>query len=208
MRILATFAGLAALIGTIGLFLALGLATGNKNVAVALAVVGFFPGMVAFLFLLVLLYPKRHIRFYADDTQREVLLEVLQDKKFMPINARYTVIDPDGRVLARFRKNYIYNFFRRRWYIYYPDGELMAMALEDSLALSLLRRFFGYWITMFLMTNFIITRRDTDIVLGEFNRKFTLLDSYVLDMSPDRRNYIDRRIAIALGVMLDTGEHR
>jgi hypothetical protein len=49
---------------------------------------------------------------------------------------------------------------------------------------------------------------DKETLLGEFNRKFTLLDRYVLDLSRDRSNYLDRRIAIALGVMLDTGERR
>ena len=34
------------------------------------------------------------------------------------------------------------------------------------------------------------------------------LDRYVLDMSGDLSRTLDRRIALALGVMLDTGERR
>ena len=45
-------------------------------------------------------------------------------------------------------------------------------------------------------------------VIGEFNRKLTVLDRYVLDMSADPQHTVDRRIALALGVMLDTGERR
>jgi hypothetical protein len=44
--------------------------------------------------------------------------------------------------------------------------------------------------------------------VGEFNRKFTLLDRYVLDLSQDSGRALDRRVAIAMGVMLDTGERR
>jgi hypothetical protein len=44
--------------------------------------------------------------------------------------------------------------------------------------------------------------------LGEFNRKFTLFDRYVLDMTADTSRAIDRRIALALGVMLDACERR
>jgi hypothetical protein len=45
-------------------------------------------------------------------------------------------------------------------------------------------------------------------VIGEFNRKFSLFDKYVLDMSADRSLELDRRMAVALAVMLDTGERR
>jgi hypothetical protein len=45
-------------------------------------------------------------------------------------------------------------------------------------------------------------------VIGILNRSFTILDRYVLDMSPDAGNRIDRRLALAMGVMLDTGERR
>jgi len=45
-------------------------------------------------------------------------------------------------------------------------------------------------------------------VIGEFKRKFTILDRYVLDMSGDPQRLMDRRVALALGVMLDTGERR
>jgi len=44
--------------------------------------------------------------------------------------------------------------------------------------------------------------------LGVFNRSFTILDRYVLDMSADLKARIDRRLALAMGVMLDTGERR
>ena len=45
-------------------------------------------------------------------------------------------------------------------------------------------------------------------LVGTFNRKFTLLDRYVLDLTGDPGRMLDRRIALALGVMLDTGERR
>jgi hypothetical protein len=45
-------------------------------------------------------------------------------------------------------------------------------------------------------------------VVGEFRRKLTILDRYVLDLTADRARAFDRRVAVALGVMLDTGERR
>jgi hypothetical protein len=61
-----------------------------------------------------------------------------------------------------------------------------------------------------LRTNYVIVRgssADGDR-LGEFNRKLTLFDRYVLDLSADPTRSLDRRIALAMGVLLDTGDGR
>lgn len=209
---LAALAGIGAMLIVMGLFAGIGYLIGHAagdRVGLFIGiftVIGIPLALLAMAVLILMIAPKRHIQFYADDSKRELLLEVLQDKKFAPINATYTVVDPDGKVLARLRKNYLYNFFRKRWYVYYPDGEDMMMALEDSLIMSLLRRFgplFALW-----RTNFIFTKPDGETVIGEFIRKFTLFDRYILDMTRDRRGYIDRRVAVALGILLDTGEQR
>jgi hypothetical protein len=60
----------------------------------------------------------------------------------------------------------------------------------------------------FLRTNFVFHRAGSDRVIGEFKRKLTLFDRYVLDLTADRERAFDRRVALALGVMLDTGERR
>ena len=73
--------------------------------------------------------------------------------------------------------------------------------------LSLLRRLIGPLFGL-LRTNFIITAGESEQVIGEFNRKFTIVDRYVLDMSADPARSLDRRVALGLGVMLDTGERR
>lgn len=179
-----------------------------KDVQPGVAVVAVFACLAALLVVAVVLSAKRHVTFYRDESRGAPLLQVLQDKKAQLIVATYTVLDAAGRPLARLRKNYLYNVFRKRWYVVAPDSErVIAMALEDSLILSMLRRLLGPLFGI-LRTNFVITRGESEDVIGEFNRKFTLLDRYVLDMSADRGRYLDRRIAVALGLMLDTGEKR
>jgi len=116
-------------------------------------------------------------------------------------------VTPTGEPLATLRKTYLHNIVRKRWYVTTPRGEPIAMAIEDSIVLSLLRRVLGTFFG-FLRTNFIFVRGRDEEVFGEFNRKFTLLDRYVLDLSADAGRTFDRRLAVALGVMLDTGERR
>lgn len=202
---------LAAFIAMFAVFLAFSAIAEQTPVQSAaraiILIVGALLAFVAAFAVGVPLSAKRHVTFYRDASKRDRLLDVLQDKKFQPITYTYTVRDRTGRPLARLAKNWLYNVFRKRWYVYAPNGRLMLVAKEDSIILSLLRRLIGPLFGL-LRTNFIFLPVNSDDVVGEFKRKFTILDRYVLDMSADRQRLVDRRIALALGVMLDTGERR
>lgn len=212
--------GCLAILGAIGAFLVLFAiamvgfsvldSAGNKLAAGIVMVVGLILATILTIVVAIALSPKRHIRFYNDDTKSRLVLEVLQDTKFNPIRATYTVIDPADGVLGRFQKNYLYNFFRKRWYGLRPDDSVFMLAQEDSLILALLRRVLGSieLLGMLLVTNFVFHLPGSSEVIGEFNRKFTLFDQYVLDLTADRQRILDRRMALALGVLLDTGERR
>lgn len=163
--------------------------------------------LVTLIWVGMALSKKRHVTFYRDDGMAEKLIDVLQDQKFWILNASYTVRDKRGLAIARLRKNYLYNIFRKRWYCERPSRALWCVAKEDSIILSLLRRLLGPLFGL-LRTNFVIYEPADERVLGEFNRKATLLDKYVLDLSSDPQRSLDRRVALALGVMLDTGERR
>src|SRR2546430_1415276 len=178
--------------------------SGLKTIVGMVGVFGILFGSIA---LGIALSVKRHVTFYRDQSKREKLLDILQDKKFQPITMTYTVRDARGRKLAKLGKNWLFNAVRKRWYVWGPDGRVLFLAKEDSIILSLLRRFLGPLFGV-LRTNFIFLPAGTDDVIGEFKRKFTILDRYVLDMTADPQRLMDRRLAIALGVMLDTGERR
>jgi uncharacterized protein YxjI len=177
-----------------------------SEIGALITVLGVFGGIVGGFIAGIFLSKKRDVTIYRDQSKQEPLVKVIQDKKFEWFTATFTVRDMQGD-LARFRKNYFYDIFRKRWQCYRPDGSLLCMAKEDSIELALLRRFLGNFYGL-LRTNFIILEGNSDYLLGEFNRKFTLFDRYVLDMTADENHLLDRRIALALGVILDTGERR
>ena len=154
----------------------------------------------------ILLSKKRDLTIYRDQSKQEPLLKVLQDKKFELITATFTIRDTNGDI-AKFTKNYLYEIFCKYWHCYTPDGSLICIAKEDPLYLALLRRFISSLFNL-VPVNFVIIHGETHQLLGELNRQFTIRDRYVLDLSADQAGYLDRRIAIALGVMLDTGEKR
>jgi uncharacterized protein YxjI len=178
----------------------------SKSLKVFLILFALLGWFMATFVVMILLFKKRHVTIYRDKSKQDPLLKVLQNKKVEILTATFTLRDTNGD-LAIFRKNYLYDFFRKHWHCYAPDGSLICIAKEDSIILALMRRFLGTFFGL-LRTNFIIVHGKSDRVIGEFNRNFTILDRYVLDMGADRQHALDRRIAIALGVMLDTGEKR
>ncbi len=162
--------------------------------------------IVAFVVMIVL-SPKRHVNIYRDESKTEQLLEIQQESKWQFPYAYYQIKDARGMKLARLQKNYFYDLIRKRWYCYLNDGSLLCTIKEDSVVMAILRRFFGSFYGL-LRTNFVILAGRRERLVGTFNRKCTLLDRYVLDMSDDPERVIDRRIAVAIGIMLDTGERR
>lgn len=156
------------------------------------------------------LAPRRHVRFTvaAGQGPEECVLEVLEDSVFQFPTVTYSVLDADGRRIGLFRKNVLVSLVRASWDCLTPAGIPLFNAMEDSIILSLLRRLIGPFFGI-LRTNFILFRGDgEDDVVGKFNRTFTLLDRYVLDLSADSKRTLDRRLLLAMGVMLDTGERR
>jgi hypothetical protein len=213
-QLLALLGTIAVFIVTFGLALAIGLGLSGriepKWIAGVVFAVLIIVSIVSTIAAMVALTPKRHIYFYADESREDLLLLVLQDRKLALVNATYSVMDPQGNCLGRMKKNYVYDFFRKRWDVQDAEGRLLLIAREDSLILSLLRRFLGPAFGV-LRTNFILLVPEADGVeanRGEFNRNFTIFDRYVLELTRDRPRMIDRRLAVALGVLLDTGEHR
>jgi uncharacterized protein YxjI len=160
-------------------------------------------GITTYVF--VLLVPKRHVEFFTDDTKTQKVLEVKQLNKVEFPFANFTIMDPTGNIIGKLRKNVLFDYIRRRWYVMSGSGLALCTIKEDSMVLSLFRRM-GLPLFSFMPTNFIFIRDRK--VIGEFNRKFTIRDRYVLDMTSDSQHNVDRRIAIAMAVMLDTGELR
>lgn len=206
-RILAIFVCTISIIVGIVFSMIIANTMDNSEVGNVIGVIFGFLSFIGSIVILIMMSPKRHVSFYADEPMTKPVLHVSQDQKFSLIRAWYTVSCPEQGELGRFMKNYLYNFYRKRWFIFDSDGTNRLLAQEDSIILSLLRRFLGPFFGL-LRTNYIIVDPASQRVIGEFNRKFSLFDKYVLDMSADRLRELDRRMAVALAVMLDTGERR
>ena len=208
-NLLATFAGLLAAV-PLGILTVWGAdaveRSGNANASVVIAIAGFFLAFVTLVVVGIGLSRKRHVSFYRGQQKGEKVLEVLQFKKFEFLTSTFVVCDAAGQQLAILRKNVFSNIFRKKWKLDTMAGQPILVAHEDSIILSLMRRLLGPFFGL-LRTNFILVDPSGNL-LGEFQRKLTILDRYALDLRPDANRRLDRRLALAVGVVLDTGERR
>ena len=188
--------------------IALGDIIGAKTTAgTILAIVGGVGCLPVFLVVAIALSKLRHTFIYRDETGGTPLVTIVQDAKWQPITQTFTIKDEKGKPLAKLRKNIFTNLIRKKWHMTDLGGRPILTALEDSIWKAFLRRWLGPMLGL-LRTNFLLLQGDTEDEIGQFNRKMTILDKYILDLSGDKQRKLDRRLALAMGVMLDTGERR
>lgn len=152
-----------------------------------------------------LLAPYRHIEIHQDESMSWRVLTITQDNK-LAFYRQYTLYNAFGEPVCVMSRNVFASLFRRDWWVESPDGHFLLRVREDSLVRSLLRRYLG---TMYglLLTNFNF-EDERGTILGVFDRKFTLTDEYVLKMKGDPHRTVDRRICLAMSILLDTAESR
>ena len=206
--ILALLASIAlAMLVAVLLFLAAAL-MGESVVGGIIATLTPLMMMATFFLATLALMPKRHVTFHAGMTESDpVVLAVVQNRRLEFPTRTFTIVDGTGTPLATLQKNVFTNLFRKKWLVRAASGRPLVWIKEDSVILSLLRRLLGPLFGL-LRTNFVYMKVGSSRVLGEFKRKLTILDRYVLDLSADGERYLDRRVAIATAVMLDTAERR
>jgi hypothetical protein len=160
---------------------------------------------------------RSDITIYHDDTRSAAALTIRQDHGYAALRRQYTLIGSDsGDAIAHYDRDNIRSLFRRAWTISSPDGTVVAGAREDTAWIAAIRRIFE-WIPYvsilagFVRTNFrlhVVGDGGVETRVGAFNRKFSIGDKYALDLTDDPQRLLDRRIAVALGILLDTGEAR
>lgn len=161
--------------------------------------------------------PRRaNISVYADDSKTQLVMLLEQEHVFELRRREYTVIDKiSGEQVGRLSRDNIRAWLRRSWNIEDASRSMIGICREDTKIMSAVRRIVD-WIPyigilgMAIKTDFHILLVDGagETRIGTFVRKLGLRDKYVLDLKDDPARRLDRRLAVALGVLLDTAEAR
>lgn len=161
-------------------------------------------------------FGRRTITIYDDESKQKPILFVTQDHYWEAFHRNYKAKTVDGEVLAKLSRNNIKSLFRRGWDIADAAGAPLAIAREDSVILAFVRRLvnlipFVDLLGGIIKTDFHFIRRDesgNEVKIGSFDRRISLFDKYVLDLSADPERKLNRRVALAVGILLDTAEKR
>jgi uncharacterized protein YxjI len=152
---------------------------------------------------------KEEIRFFADEAETQELFAVKARSWLDTGSARYDVTAADGTTIGILHHT-LKSIIRTTWLILDPMEHEVAIAHERSPATAILRRAIDFVPDVGglipIPYNFEIVSGDA--VIGRMDRKFKLRDQYVLDLSGDTERRLDRRLAIALAIGLDTLQNR
>jgi hypothetical protein len=153
---------------------------------------------------------KEEIRFFADESEAQELFQIKARTWLDTGGSKYDVIDAQEGNIGLLEHVFGKSLFRSTWRISTPEGEEIAIAQERSPVLAIVRRLIDFVPDVGglipIPYNFDILAGGQ--VIGKMDRKFQLRDRYVLDLTGDTEKVLDRRLAIALAIGLDTLQNR
>jgi uncharacterized protein YxjI len=152
---------------------------------------------------------REDIRFYGDEQETQELFRIKARNVLDLGGSRYDVYAGEQQIGAlehQFRASLI----RSTWRVRDASNQEVAVARERSLPLAIARRVIDFVpdIGGLIPIPYNFDLLIDDKVIGTMNRKFQLRDRYVLDVSGDHERRLDRRLAIALAIGLDTLQNR
>jgi uncharacterized protein YxjI len=153
---------------------------------------------------------KEQIRFFADEAESQELFHIQARTWLDTGGSKYDVVDAQEGNVGLLEHVFGKSLFRSTWRVSSADGEETAIARERSQVMAIARRLIDFVPDVGglipIPYNFEILAGDR--VIGGMDRKFQLRDRYVLDLSADTEKALDRRLAIALAIGLDTLQNR
>jgi uncharacterized protein YxjI len=153
---------------------------------------------------------KERVNFFADEAETQELFHVQARTWLDTGGSRYDVVDVHDGTIGTLHHVLGKSLLRTTWSVANAAGEEVAIARERSQAMAIARRAIDFVPDV---GGLIPIPYNFDIlvggeVVGTMNRKFQLRDRYVLDLTADQDRALDRRLAIALAVGLDTLQNR
>ena len=146
---------------------------------------------------------KTHIHVFAGSDDKAPKVLHLEDLAILDTFGHFRVIDVQkNEVVGELKRNWLKSWLiLREWSILDPQGRKIGVVRADSILKSIMRRFFFPW-----RLSFDIYIGDK--LVGKHIRKWSIRDHYVLDLSMDTERLLDRRMAIAIAIILDSAEAR
>jgi uncharacterized protein YxjI len=152
---------------------------------------------------------REDIRFYADEQETEELFQIKARNILDLGGSRYDVYAGNQQIGA-LEHQFRASLLRSTWRVRDASNQEIATARERSLPMAIARRVIDFVpdIGGFIPIPYNFDLLMDGTTIGKMDRKFQLRDRYVLDLSGDHERQLDRRLAVALAIGLDTLQNR
>jgi hypothetical protein len=147
---------------------------------------------------------REDLRFFADERESDELFRVTA-RQVVDVGGRYDVTTPAGERIGVLQRRFAQTLLRTTWVILGADEAPVAEVTESSTKRAVLRRVLEM-VDVPLLYHFTILVDGTQV--GEVRRVLSLRDRYVMTLGGDIDRHIDRRLAVALLVVLDALQAR
>jgi hypothetical protein len=152
---------------------------------------------------------KEDIRFYADEGETREIFRIAARTWLDTGGSSYDVVTPEGERIGVLHHTFK-SIVRTTWSIKDADEQEIAIARERSQVGAIARRLIDFVpdIGGLIPIPYNIDFVHGEQVIGKMDRKFQLRDRYVVDLTGDPEKLLDRRLAIAMAIGLDTLQNR
>lgn len=144
---------------------------------------------------------REDLRFFADEDESEELFRV-KARQMVDVGGRYDVTTPDEERIGVLQRHFAKTLLRTTWSVLGPDEEPVAEVTESSTGRAILRRV----VDIPILYHFSVVVDGVHV--GDVRRVLSLRDRYVMTLGGDPDRRLDRRVAVALLVVLDALQAR
>ena len=146
---------------------------------------------------------KEEVRVFADESKQDSLLHI-KARQIIDFAAAYDVVDTqEDRRVGVLRRKGFRSMVRDQWEVLDAQEQPLGILQEDSVALALVRRF----LSSLVPQNFDLLIDQTRV--ADIRQRFNPFRYELnLDFSMDTTQQLDRRLGIAIAVLLAIIERR
>lgn len=146
---------------------------------------------------------KEDIRIFTDESMSAERL-VIKARQIVDFSAAYDVVDQaENRKIGTLRRKGWKSIVRDSWEFLSEDDKSIAMLVEDSMLMSLLRRF----LCNLIPQTYHVSQNGKTLITYKQNFNPFVLKLRVI-IEPDSRDIIDPRLVLAGGILLAAIEGR
>ena len=147
---------------------------------------------------------REDIRVYSDESKTQEVLSI-KARQIIDFSAAYDVVDTAyNQKIGTLRRKGWSSMLRDEWQVLDANENQIGVLFEDSMGQALLRRFL---LGSLLPQNYDITLGETRV--ADLRQNFNLFRYELnLDFSMDPSQKLDRRLGVAVGILLAAVEGR